>query len=368
MPLYEVGSLKILHLSGSHKEMGIEHGRLLASQISENVREYMYQSSNILGIEYGSVRKLAQNTLQYYPPSLKAEIEGIAIAANIDLSDILAVNSLIDAKAMLSSPFHCCNFVLTGAATRSGETYHGRNIDFPAGGVLNRIGLVIVRVPQEGVPTIAISWPAHVGILTGCNSASISMGEVGVPDPNANVDTIPFGVLSRSVLEECGDLAMCLDSFCRYPSSGGFNVALCDGQRNESISVELSTKRCEHRSSRKGVLIVDDVKLCRLGVRNQLISPTGAFRYARMRGLITENYGHIDENIALSFLSDNYDVALGKKNRRSYNCIANYNTIHSVLWSWNDSAISVAIGKLPASSGSFTRMHLSHLFSGTGLA
>jgi hypothetical protein len=285
-----------------------------------------------------------------------------ARAADIDYADVLAMNCVITIDAHnMETAYHCCNFVAAPPATRDGRIMHGRNLDFPHGGVLQEFTVAVLRAPESGAATLAVGWVGFAGLLTGLSGFQMSMAEVGVPARDSRLDGIPIGFAIRSVLERAQSLDDCYDLISGLRRTCGFNLALCDGKTGAACGIETTAGLCERRRAIRGVLVVDDVCMCKNTGENRLSHPAGAFRHARMTQLIAQNYGKIDVETALGFLRDKYDMARGISHGRTYNCICNQDTVQSVLFLPAERKALIAHGKVPAPSGGYTEVEFDSL-------
>jgi len=369
MPVRELNGLEVLELRGSPESMGEEHGRLMAGRIREFSDSYLKRCESHLGTPYEHVYKAAQVCEPHIPEEYRAEMLATARAAGVDYGEILAMNCVVDIDAhAMEGAYHCCNFVVSPPATRDGLIVHGRNLDFPHHGVLQKFAIAKVRLPEDdaGYATLDIGWVGVTGILTGLNSSQISIGEVGVPARDSRLDGIPIGFGIRRMLERADTVDACFDEIRGIDRTCGFNLAVCDGKTGECCGIETTSRLCERRRAVRGSLVVDDACMCTRTGKDRLSHSAGAFRHARMVQLIKDHYGEIDIETALSFLGDRYDMARGFSHGRSYNCICNQDTVHSVLFAPTEQKVYVAHGETPAPSGGYAPIDVGALWGRCG--
>lgn len=363
MPWGKVSQPRTLCLCGTPEEMGAEHGELLRDEIHENMCEYVRRSREIFEVPYEYLIRKVDEILPFIPDRFSREIRALAESARVDFRELLAFNCLVDIDATyMQNLSHCCNFVLVPPAI-SDSTIHGRNLDFPHAGVLPRTAVALVRCPEDTsrCETISVAWAGYVGILTGCNSMGISVGEVGVPARDCTAQGVPISILIRDALESSTTMDVFHDKVGRTPRTGGYNIAVCDAVNMSSLAIECTRVQCEFRKAKKGVLVVDDVCLCKKTGLHRLVHASGAFRHARMVQLILRASDSFSLDTAIQCLGDRYDMATGRAHGRGYNCICNSHTIHSVVFTGD--SVWIAQGVTPAPTGGYHRLELSEFWS-----
>lgn len=361
MPFELRGGLRMLRLSGSPEEMGEAHGIALREGIHAFVERFLRRGEELFEVPFEVLLRRCVECAPFVPDRYLREMRAVAEASGVPFETILAMNCLVDVDNVHGAEVaHCCNFIAGGTAARDGVLMHGRNLDFPHGGVLPELAVVIIRRPEAGSghATAGIAWPGYVGFLTGYSAAQISVGEVGSPISTPTLGGMPFFLLLRGLLEECSTLGECRDYIEAHPRTCGYNVALCSGRENSACALECTPSVVGHRNMRKDWLVVDGVPLTARAARGRNVIAADTFRHARMTQLINEHLGRIDIETGLSFLRDRYDPAWGKANGRGFNCICNEFTVHSVLFLPSEERMFLAQGQIPAPMGTYQELDM----------
>ena len=364
MPLLLIQGLEVMELQGTAGEMGYEHGRLMKDRIQLGLEQFVRRSQTLFEVPYQFLCAEARKLEKFIPPLYLEEMRALSEASEVSFEEMLAINCMVDLDAIyMQRIMQCCNFVLGMPATRDGLFLHGRNLDFPHGKVLNKMGIVVVRKPASGaVPTLGVSWVGFVGMLTGCNAAQLTVAEVGTPARDVSINGVPVTCLLRAGLERSSDPS----DFCNFlraaPRTAGFNIAVSDGKTEDAAAVEITSRLCERRNARDGTLIVDNLCLCRKTSLNRLTYAAGALRYARMVQLVHENYGRIDAAVAMQFLKDKFDSVFRTSTGHTYNSICNDHTIHSVLFLPKIQRLYVSHSSSPAPAGPYHEVDVSKLW------
>jgi len=78
----------------------------------------------------------------------------------------------------------CSFFGAWGNATKNGNTYQLRALDFDTTGPFKDYPQVTVYHPSEGHAWAQVAWPGIVGVLTGISDQSLAISEIGVSYPD----------------------------------------------------------------------------------------------------------------------------------------------------------------------------------------
>lgn len=141
------------------------------------------------------------------PADYLQEIGGATNQAELD-DDILAVaNTLLELRRV-----GCSSLIVEPERSATGGPLFGRNFDFPAFGLLDRYGVVMVIRPTDKHAFAAVGFPGLMGVLSGMNDAGLCVATLDVEDAaDGSVRFEPTGVpmmlVFRQILEECTTIA-----------------------------------------------------------------------------------------------------------------------------------------------------------------
>lgn len=171
------GNITILHVSGSHYQMGYQHGYLLQEAVQQNIRAFMtYAEENHLTVS--ELLGFWNISRPYVPGQYVEEIQGIADGANISFNDIIA--SIMGIEYL---DHGCYGIAAWGPATADGTLYHARSFDLPStiqdpvsGRYAHENAVLIVRDPNNGTASLcpSIAGSFHTG--GGMNAQGVSLG------------------------------------------------------------------------------------------------------------------------------------------------------------------------------------------------
>lgn len=172
----ELDNITILHVSGSHYQMGFQHGYLLQEEVQQNIRAFLHYAKQYLSIS--ELLLLWNISEPYIPVDYIQEIQGIADGANVSFSDIIA-----SIMAVEYSDHGCFGIAAWGPATTDGRLYHARSFDLPStiqdpssGRYAHENTILVVRQPTNGSASISPSIAGSFHTGGGMNAHGISLG------------------------------------------------------------------------------------------------------------------------------------------------------------------------------------------------
>jgi isopenicillin-N N-acyltransferase like protein len=240
--LEDVDGTKVLHLKGTPREMGIQHGTLLKGDIVEEVR-YLFDvkakefKPEVLGLKVPLdarrlILSISELQRKHTPARFYEELRGIAEGAGVPYQDIVAAN-------FIPELFHCSGFALAGSATKDGTLYHGRILDYGCDWKLQDHAVVIVAEPDGAIPFVNVTYSGFIGSVTGMNAKKLSIGEMGGAG-QGHWDGVPMALLVRMALEEADDLDEAIAIFRDHPRTCQYFYVVADGKSGKGVGMEAS--------------------------------------------------------------------------------------------------------------------------------
>ena len=181
-----IDGYRVLHLEGTPYQMGYQQGVLLRDDVRELVR-FLFdvkakEFSEEAQIRHRGIRNQARRTLHHShnledsaeirPDRFYEEMQGLADGSGMTLDDIVCAN-------FIPELFHCSGFALAGSATKNGNMYHGRILDYGTDWRLQDHAVLVVAKPDGKIPFANVTYAGFVGSVTGINAERISLGEMG---------------------------------------------------------------------------------------------------------------------------------------------------------------------------------------------
>jgi isopenicillin-N N-acyltransferase-like protein len=318
--LEDIDGLLVLHVKGSPYEMGYQNGFLLKDRIQE-VIQWGIQPWIDIGFSYEDLVNCAQAMEPHIPQEYIEEMKGLADGADVNYTDVLIVNIGPDIGLCGTGSTECNGFVVFGNATVDGHLYHGRSLDHPFPLPDEPIGLITVYEPENGNAFVDVGSIGFIGVESGMNEQSISLGWTGSFTNDLASDGMLSLFMFREVLQYSNNLTEAINIICQTDRTNGWNIVLGDGKNLNACVVETSAHYCRvfwagdstediepHYSIPNAVRRANhyvDPELA--ATQRSPYDPRGAWdwswnRYEKLSQLIEENYGDIDADLSIEFL------------------------------------------------------------------
>ncbi|RDW75317.1 AAT-domain-containing protein [Coleophoma cylindrospora] len=232
-----------INLSGSPREIGVQHGKVLSQKIRNQIAVYTDMFLSTSGLSWSSVQTLASEygkTVSKLTPDLYEEMLGIAEGADLDILDIVALNCRSEiALGHFSDGCTSLGWDLRKAnATGTSEAVLlAQNWDWTARVKKN---LVLMSIEQQGKPKIWMVTEAGIVGKIGFNSASVGTNLNAIRAKPTDSSKLPIHVILRVCLESASVSAAIskIEDLGGIASSAHILIADPTGPR----SLELSPK------------------------------------------------------------------------------------------------------------------------------
>jgi len=332
-----------VHLEGSPREIGFQHGWHLAPEIDDALRMFSFYLASSTNKNWAFYREAAQRL--FWPKleqEYKDEIEGIAegLKARLpdrefDEIDITAVNGWIElaqyyvpnlAEKMKAgagdnkAPGYCSAFIATGSYTEDGAIVMGHNswVEYIVG---ERWNIILDVLPAKGNRILMDAMPGyiHSGDDFVINGAGILYTETTISQfKGFREDGVPEFMRARKAAQ----YAASIDDFIRImtaDNNGGYanDWLVGDLKTNEIARLELGLKNQPVWRTKDGYFIgsnfPSDPKFI---AEETTFDPKNAsqsvlVRKARWEKLMEDHKGKINAETGKLFEADHVDAATG---------------------------------------------------------
>src|SRR5215471_12164742 len=332
----------VVGLSGSPRQIGYQHGYLLAKEIADLKEVFLLELPHDNGKDWGFFREAAKNVWwphidQEYREEMQGIADGIgARGVKLDLWDIVVMNGAeewsyyvaqydqehhIASLPTVTAPDHCSAFVATGSYTKDGKVVIAHNnwtgyldgarwtIAFdikPANGY---------RFVMDGLPGVI-----HSADDFGINSAGMVITETTITGFSGyDFNGIPEFVRARKAMQYSASIDDVASIF-KEGNNGGYanDWLIADTRKNEIASLELGLKNVTLDRKTDGYFVGSNYpinpKLAAEETNFNLQDPSisANARHKRWTQLLEQNKGKIDVALAQEFLADHVDSFTGK--------------------------------------------------------
>jgi isopenicillin-N N-acyltransferase like protein len=227
----------ILHLKGTPYERGYQHGFLLKEQIERNISVYIDQPKFPLPGRVVEFASHLPDLMPYVPKHFIEEMQGIADGSGVALSKIVTLN-------LFPEMFHCSGITISGQASKNGELYHVRVLDYSIGKNLQSTAVLQVVDPDIGIPFLNISYAGFIGTVTGMNVEKIAIGEIGGLG-YGSWQGIPMAFLLRDILQFATTLDDVKAILTNSSRTCEYYYVFSDGKTSESFGVYATASQLQ---------------------------------------------------------------------------------------------------------------------------
>ena len=241
--LEDIDGYLVLHLEGTHHEMGVQHGKMLRDKIRQNVEFVIHEKGEEPVAKIGPlsitpnrvIPEIVNIQRRHLPAKYWEELQGLAEGSGLPIKDVQTAN-------FIPELFHCSGFALMNSATKDGTLYHGRVLDYGVDLRLQEHAVLIVAKPTGGIPFVNVSYAGFIGSVTGMNAEHISIGEMGGRGLG-QWDGVPMAFLVREVLETARNLDDAVAVFRDSPRTCEYYFVIADGKTNRALGMEAGASR-----------------------------------------------------------------------------------------------------------------------------
>ena len=326
-----------VHLEGSPRDIGYQHGCLLAAEIDDLIRSMQLSLPHLSGKDWAFYRNAAKTMFwdkvdKEYQDEIAGIAEGLKTKGkDYDIYDLVALNGNIElsqyyvpmladkahpGSADNKAPGNCSGFIATGSYTADGKIAIGHNnwTDYMGG---ERWNVIADIVPQKGNHFIMDCMPGliHSGDDFVVSSSGILITETTITGfKGFDVKGIPEFVRARKAAQ----YANSINDFVRIMTTGnngGYanDWLVGDTKTNEIARLELGLKDTRVWRSSDGIFVgsnfPSDPKLMKeettFNPNDSMNSPNA--RHRRWEHLTSDYKGRIDAETGKTIEGDSYN-------------------------------------------------------------
>ena len=168
----------------------------------------------------------------YISDRFKQEMLGLADGSGISHDTIRRVHML-----PVVSNYSCSSLAAWGKATKTGDLYQTRALDWEMGVGAQDHPLLVVYLPDAGVPHVNVTFAGYIGVNTGMNAEGICLSEMGDSpggDYPFDLDGAHFTTLFRDVLYDAKSLDDAIAIIRQAKRIKKYHYVVGDGKHNKA--------------------------------------------------------------------------------------------------------------------------------------
>jgi hypothetical protein len=218
-------------VKGTPYEMGHHVGRLFAKEIQTFVPAALAGITQELKVQPGILNEVWARTSSYGDDRLEQELAGLADGSGVPLSTLQALHAV-----PLLMPYSCSSIAAWGQATVDGHLYQTRNLDWSMEVGAHEFPMIVLYIPNEGIPHVVPSFAGMIGAHTGMNAKGLALSEMGDASGKEapyQVHAPHFTVYFRTMLYDGDSLSKALSIFKTQPATKRYHFVFGDGQTDQ---------------------------------------------------------------------------------------------------------------------------------------
>ena len=232
-------NITVLHVNGSHYQMGYQHGYLLQEEVQENVRAFLHYAEEYLS--KGDLLQLWNISKPYVPSQYIEEMHGLADGANISFNDVVACIMAVE-----YSDHGCYGIAAWGPATSDERLYHARSFDLPSnvqdpvsGKYAHENTVLVIRNPDNGSASLCPSVAGSFHTGGGINANGVAVGIQICWSKDQTVQGNPYHFRVQAVLDSATNAEEALQ-ILNTNRTHGFNFIVSQADPTEGFILEQS--------------------------------------------------------------------------------------------------------------------------------
>jgi len=143
---------------------------------------------------------------------------------------------------LLNLPISCNAFSAFGRNPQANADYHyfGRDFMFPTADVYQDTACIIIRNPENGLPTVSVAAPGMIGTIAGMNRNGVGVGLDMLPGSNCDPKRPGFNslLLTRHCIQHGENCERAVDIIVDAQRGITWDYVLADGSNDKSCLVE----------------------------------------------------------------------------------------------------------------------------------
>jgi len=220
---------KILHLCGTPYQRGYQHGVLLKGMIHHNIQTFIDNQQMQSHPRAIAFQENVPKILPYIPQNILEELRGLSEGSDVPFEKILLLN-------LFPEMFHCSGIVVQGSATKTGDLYHVRALDYRIGKNLQHTAVLFCVKPEQAYAYLNVSYAGFIGCVTGMNSEQISVGEIGGLG-YGHWEGVPMAFLLKEILESSTSLEEVIAVLQKHRRTCEYYYLIADGKQQKAVGV-----------------------------------------------------------------------------------------------------------------------------------
>ncbi len=221
----------VVVVRGTPYEMGWQLGALIKQEMQQFVPAAVTGISQELNVTPDVLHEVWSRSAAYADDRVEQELAGLADGSGVPLATLQAMHAV-----PLLMPYSCSSIAAWGQATEDGHLYQTRNLDWSLEVGAHNFPVIVVYIPDQGIPHVIPTFAGMIGAHTGMNARGIALAEMGDAsraEAPYHVHAPHFTIFFRTLLYDGESLTKALDIFKAQPATKRYHYVFGDGQTDK---------------------------------------------------------------------------------------------------------------------------------------
>ena len=298
--LYTAGTFLIPVLKGTYKEMGMQYGELMKDDM-QKVYDIVIQPQIDAGtITTEVARKWTHRALSTFSTRNKDFYEGLQQSTGWSM-DKIGILDQVTEFGIFQSKMHsfagCTSIMAWGTASKDGNAYIGRNMDWSASFSEFAQVLTVFNPTDGGYRYANLGWPGMITLYTGINEHGVYIDLHDGSSMGGSVvfaDRAPFMNVLVDILSETKSLDATVSRLNASRTSVGLILSLADQNSGASMECASWGDHRVRRSDDDTMVVVNSFLNPDWGIHKRDTVSHSLERFSNMTARLEENKGNID--------------------------------------------------------------------------
>lgn len=227
----------VVVVKGTPYDMGYALGRLTKDDAVAMLQGFLGKSQGSGSPRYTNEMLDAawQAVSPYVHERFKEEMRGLADGAGLPLEQVRRAHMV-----PVVSDYSCSGIAAWGKATKDGHLYQTRNLDWEMNVGAQDHPLLVVYLPNEGVPHVNVTFAGYIGVNTGMSAEGIALSEMGNSpgrDYPFDLNGAHFTTLFRDVLYDAHNLDEAVGIITKARRIKKYHFVVGDGKTGRAVKM-----------------------------------------------------------------------------------------------------------------------------------
>jgi hypothetical protein len=232
-------------VQGNAYEMGHSVGKLMTEDINKLLAGVLQrvQQADPNHYSHENLDRAWQTVQPYLSQQWKAQLQGLADGSGLPHQLIIRVHMI-----PVLGNYSCSGAALWGKATADNKMYIFRNLDYMLNMRMQDFPLIVVCLPEDGLPHVSPTFAGFLGVQTGMNAKGLALTEMGdspATDYPFDLDGIPFIALFSDLLYRTENLLQALDTIQQAKRIKKYHYVIGSATDNQGIKIKAHNQNLE---------------------------------------------------------------------------------------------------------------------------